>query len=105
MSKNVVISALRDPECPTHPLVWDTPAGTYSHTGPGSGRDWRVGGTQAPDLRLERLPCIFSGQGWVQADSSGHTPLPAPDTAEWVPGVWAAALTPQLPAPASQAWQ
>lgn len=43
MSKDIVISALRRTQSVlTHPQVWDTPGGTHSHIGPGSGREWPV---------------------------------------------------------------
>ena len=103
MSKNVVISALGNPECPHPPLSMGHTCGhlltrrPWVRQGPVSGRD--------AGSRPERLPCLFSGQGWVQADSSRHTPLPVLDAVEWVLGVWAAALTPWLQVPGSQAWQ
>lgn len=86
MSKNVVISALRDPECPHPPLSMGHTCGhlltqqALGQAGLASGQ------TQAPDLRLEHLPCLFSGQGWVQADSSGHTPLLHPSLQSGYPG-------------------
>lgn len=56
MSKNVVISALRDPECPHPPLSMGHTCGHLLTHRPWVRQDWQAGGTQAPDLRLKRLP-------------------------------------------------